>query len=124
MKDFEIRAEANKITRQQGIDNQNAALQERATNAVFSRISQDIDKYEALKNSAYKASDKAYYQNIIDGLRASQNQAMQGLARTAGLPSLTPPPSAKPPPSPADIAYAKAHPETRQAFINHFGVEP
>ena len=33
-------------------------------------------------------------------------------------------PSGKPTPTQTDIAYVKAHPETKAAFVAHFGVEP
>jgi len=93
--DFQIRAEANRIAREQSVSAQNAAVQERAQATVFQRITQEIEDLEKRKEGALP-KDRLYYQNLIDGKRNMLNQATQGLARTAGLGTLN---VASPPPA-------------------------
>ena len=54
-----------------------------------------------------------------------QIAALGGASAAPAAPAAAPSaPSGKPTPSQADIDYVKAHPETKSAFVAHFGIEP
>ena len=54
-------------------------------------------------------------------INARFDQQIAALGGGAAAPAA---PSGKPTPTQADIDYVKAHPETKAAFVSHFGVKP
>jgi len=90
-------------------------------------------KLKIAQNALSTVTSKEAFDEVISVMEreiaASQQAQQQGLEAILGgkkTPSAAAPaaPSGKPTPTASDIAYAKAHPEVREKFIQKFGVEP
>lgn len=90
-------------------------------------------KLKIAQNALSTVTSKEAFDEVISVMEreiaASQKAQQQGLENILGgkkIPSAAAPaaPSGKPTPTASDIAYAKAHPEVKEKFIQKFGVEP
>lgn len=84
-------------------------------------------KERAITALTNKARELAAKTSNADKKAAIQKQLEADIAeieKEAGSTSAPAAPSDKPTPTAEDIAYVKAHPETKAAFVAHFGREP
>lgn len=82
------------------------------------------NKARELAAKTSKPEKKAAIQTQLDADIAEINKQSGEAAPAKPVASAAPPAGAKPVPTAEDIAYAKAHPETKAAFVAHFGIEP
>jgi hypothetical protein len=68
------------------------------------------------EHNTVNAAEKTAIEERIKELRRKRNAAQSGDAPAA--------PAGGAAPTQADKDYVKAHPETRAAYVSHFGVEP
>ena len=99
---------------QQELADKSRARGQRTSDEYDKEISKLTDDMHNTVNPAQKTA----IEDRIRELRMKRNAAQSG---DSAAPAAA---SGKPAPTPADIAYVKAHPETRAAYVSHFGVEP